>query len=260
MIGNLYAFIIAFVERLNGDFQWGEITLSLVTHVPIAVVLAWIASKGSTSVPLDYLFVGVLLMSIWNRVSIRIGWTITGDILGGTYDYVATARTPLAVVVLARAMALTVLGTLSALLPLLTILWISGKFIRVSDPLLLAFGVAIGAFSVLSVAIVFAPLFLLVRGREGFFNVIRPLGVVLGGFFYPVAFLAPGIEFIARLLPAAWAMDAVVQALESQGSVSQGFLDLAVALAISIVYLTLAYLLLVRVERRVRVDGNMRAF
>ena len=69
-MGNLCAFITPFVERLNGDFQWGEITLSLVTHVPIAVVLAWIASKGSTSVPLDYLFVGVLLMSIWNRVSI----------------------------------------------------------------------------------------------------------------------------------------------------------------------------------------------
>ena len=259
-MGNLYAFIIAFVERLNGDFQWGEITLSLVTHVPIAVVLAWIASKGSTSVPLDYLFVGVLLMSIWNRVSIRVGWTITGDILGGTYDYIATARTPLAVVVFARAIALTVLGTLSALLPLLAILWISGKLIRVSDPLLLTFGVGIGAFSVLSVAIVFAPLFLLVRGREGFFNVIRPLGVVLGGFLYPVAFLAPGVEFLARLLPAAWAMDAVVHALLSEGSLSQGFLDLAIALAISVGYLSLAYLLLVRVERRVRVNGNMRAF
>ena len=86
-------------------------------------------------------------------------------------------------VVLARASALTVLGTLSALLPLVAILWISGQFIRVSDPLLLIFGVGIGVFSVLSVAIVFAPLFLLVRGREGFFNVIRPLGVVLGGFF-----------------------------------------------------------------------------
>ena len=214
-MGNLYAFIIAFVERLNGDFQWGEITLSLVTHVPIAVVLAWIASKGSTSVPLDYLFVGVLLMSIWNRVSIRVGWTITGDILGGTYDYIATARTPLAVVVFARAIALSVLGTLSALLPLLAILCISGKLIRVSDPVLLTFGVGIGAFSVLSVAIVFAPLFLLVRGREGFFNVIRPLGVVLGGFLYPVAFLAPGVEFLARLLPAAWAMDAVVHALQA---------------------------------------------
>ena len=91
----------------------------------------------------------------------------------------------------------------------------------------------------MSVAIVFAPLFLLVRGREGFFNVIRPLGVVLGGFLYPVAFLAPGIEFLARLLPAAWAMDAVVHALQSEGSLSQGFLDLAIALAISVGYLSL---------------------
>ena len=75
-----------------------------------------------------------------------------------------------------------------------------------------------------------------------------------------MAFLAPGIEFLARLLPAAWAMDAVVHSLPSQGSVWQGFLDLAIALTISIGYLSLAYLLLVRVERRVRVEGNMRAF
>ena len=107
--------------RLKSDFQLGEVLFFLMVNIPLAAVLAWIASKGSTSVPLDYLFVGVLLMSIWNRVSIRVGWTITGDILCGTYDYIATARTPLAVVVFARAIALTVLGTLSALLPLLAI-------------------------------------------------------------------------------------------------------------------------------------------
>ena len=259
-MGNFYAFIGALLERLRVDFQWGEIALSLVTHVPLAIVLAWIASKGATSVPIDYLFVGVLLMSIWNRVSIRLGWSITADILGGTYDYIATARTPLAVVLFARALALTMLGTMSALLPLVAILLVSGKIVQVSDPLLFVFGLAIGAFSVLSVAIVFAPLFLLVRGREGFFNVIRPLGVVLGGFFYPVALLAPGIEFLARLLPAAWAMDAVVHALQSEGNILQGSLDLAIALVISFGYLLLAYFLLVKVERRVRVAGNMRAF
>lgn len=259
-MGYVYAFTSAFSERLKSDFHLGEVLFFLVVNIPLAVVLAWIASKGSSSVPIDYLFVGVLLMSIWNRVSIRLGWTITGDILMGTYDYIAAARTPLALVVFARALAISVLGTLSGLLPVLVIAWISGKFIQVSEPWLLAFAIAVGAISVLAVSIIFAPLFLLVRGREGFFNVIRPLGVVLGGFFYPVAFLAPGIEFLARILPAAWAMDAVILALDSEASALQGTLDLAIALAISLAYLCFAYYLLVKVERRVRVDGNMRAF
>ena len=51
--------------------QLGEGLFSLVTNVPLAVVLAWIVSKGSSSVPVDYLLVGVLLMSIWNRVLVR---------------------------------------------------------------------------------------------------------------------------------------------------------------------------------------------
>ena len=259
-MGYIYAFTSTFVERLKADMQLGEVLFFLVVNIPLAVVLAWIASKGSSSVPIDYLFVGVLLMSIWNRVSIRLGWTITGDILLGTYDYIATARTPLALVVFARALAISVLGILSGLLPVVVIVWISGQFIQVSEPLLLVFGIGIGAFSVLSVSIIFAPLFLLVRGREGFFNVIRPLGVVMGGFFYPVAFLAPGVEFLARILPAAWAMDAVIIALAPEGDVMRGVRDLAIALAISLAYLSLAYLLLVKVEYRVRVDGNMRAF
>ena len=77
-MGNIYALFYAFVERLNVDFRWGEITLSPVTHVPLAVLLAWIASKGSTSAPIDNLFAGVLLLSIWNRVSVRLRWAITG--------------------------------------------------------------------------------------------------------------------------------------------------------------------------------------
>ena len=259
-MGYIYAFTSTFVERLKADMQLGEVLFFLVVNIPLAVVLAWIASKGSSSVPIDYLFVGVLLMSIWNRVSIRLGWTITGDILLGTYDYIATARTPLALVVFARALAISVLGILSGLLPVVVIVWISGQFIQVSEPLLLVFGIGIGAFSVLSVSIIFAPLFLLVRGREGFFNVIRPLGVVMGGFFYPVAFLAPGVEFLARILPAAWAMDAVIIALAPEGDVMRGVRDLSIALAISLAYLSLAYLLLVKVEYQVRVDGNMRAF
>ena len=259
-MGYLYAFTSAFVEQLKYDMQWGEVLFFLVVNVPLAVVLAWIASKGSGSVPVNYLVVGVLLMSIWNRVSIRLGWSITGDILVGTYDYIATTRTPLALVVFARALGISVLGILSGLLPVVVIVWISGQFIQVAEPLLLVFSVGVGALSVLSVSIIFAPLFLLVRGREGFFNVIRPLGVVLGGFFYPVAFLAPGIEFLARLLPAAWAMDTVILALESEGNTLRGFRDLGVALIISLAYLVLAYLLLVKVEHRVRVEGNMRAF
>ena len=259
-MGYVYAFRSAFFEQIKQDMRLGEVLFFLVVNIPLAVALAWIASKGESSVPIDYLLVGVLLMSIWNRVSIRLGWTITGDILVGTYDYIATARTPLALIVFTRALAISVLGILSGVLPILAMVWISGRFIQVHEPLLLVFSIGTGAFSVLSVSIIFAPLFLLVRGREGFFNVIRPIGVVLGGFFYPVAFLAPGVEVVARVLPAAWAMDAVVVALEPEGNFLQGARDLAVALAISLAYLTLAYLLLIKVEYRVRVEGNMRAF
>ena len=190
-MGYIYAFRSAFYEQIKYDMQLGEVLFFLVVNIPLAVVLAWIASKGESSAPIDYLVVGVLLMSIWNRVSIRLGWSITSDILAGTYDYIATARTPLALIVFTRALAISVLGILSGFLPILVMVWISGRFIQVHEPLLLAFGIGTGAFSVLSVSIIFAPLFLLVRGREGFFNVIRPMGVVWEDFSIRWRFLPP---------------------------------------------------------------------
>ena len=38
-MGNLYAFISAFVERLKDDMHLGEVLFFLVTNVPLAVVL-----------------------------------------------------------------------------------------------------------------------------------------------------------------------------------------------------------------------------
>ena len=132
--------------------------------------------------------------------------------------------------------------------------------ISVSEPLILLFALGTGVFSVISVALIFAPLFLLVRGREGLFNLIRPLGVVFCGFLYPVVFLAPGAELMARFLPVSWAMDAVLLAIDSEGAALEAIQDLGIALALSFAYLAFSHLLLRRVEYRIRVAGNPGKF
>ena len=259
-MGYLYALRGGFFHQLKYGMDLSTVIFSLVTHVPIAVVLAWIASKGSGPVPIDYLFVGIFLMSVWNWITIRMGWSLTGELIGGTSDYTTTSRTPLGLIIFGRAVALTAASIPSGIAPLLMILWISGQVISASEPLILVAALIIGVFNVIFVAFVFAPLFLLVRGREGLFNLIRPLGVVFCGFLYPVAFLAPGVEVVARFLPVSWAMDAVLLSLDSKGAAGDAAQYLAIALAISLAYLAFSQLLLRRIEYRIRVIGDLGRF
>ncbi len=249
-----------FLQQLKYGMDLSTVIFSLVTHVPLAVVLAWIAARGSGTVPADYLFIGIFLMSVWNWIAIRMGWSLTSELIGGTFDYTTTSRTPLGIVIFGRAVALTVASIPSGIAPMLMILWVSGQVIQVADPLAVVAALVMGVFNVISVAFVFAPFFLLVRGREGLFNLIRPLGVVFCGFLYPVTFLAPGLEVAARFLPVSWAMDAVLLAIESEGATLQAVQYLGIAFVISCAYLAVSQLLLQRVEYRVRVAGDLGRF
>ena len=189
-----------------------------------------------------------------------MGWTLTGDLIIGTFDYTTTSRTPLGVVIFARAIALTTASVPSGLAPVMVIAIVSRQMISVSEPLVIPVALGVGILSVISVAFVFSPLFLLIRGRDGLFNLIRPLGVVFCGFLYPVTFLAPEAEVVSRFLPVSWAMDAVLLAIETKGSGLEAFRKLGIALLLCGAYLAISYLLLRKLDHRMRVNGDLSRF
>ena len=259
-MGYLYALGGVYFQEMKHGLDLGSAGYILIYNVPIAVVLAWIAGRSSSPVPLDYLSVGVFLMAIWNWVAIRTGWALSFEFVIGTFDYTLTSRTPLMLVVFGRALARTTVGIPSGIVPFLVILVISQQFIEVANPALLLISLGVAIFSVLSVGLIFAPLFLLLRGREGFFNVVRPVGVVLAGFLYPVSFLSPEVEVIARFLPISWAMDTIIHSLEFEEVSRSAIYDLVIAAALSATFLAVTYLSIHRVERRIRLSGDLSYF
>lgn len=259
-MGYLYALRGVYFQEMKNGLDPGSAGYILIYNVPLAVVLAWIAGQGSSPVPLDYLAVGVFLMAIWNWVAIRTGWALSFEFVIGTFDYTLTSRTPLMLVVFGRALARTTVGIPSGAVPCLVILLMSPKLIEVANPALLLISLAVAIFSVLSVGLIFAPVFLLLRGREGFFNVVRPVGVVLAGFLYPVSFLSPEVEVLARILPIPWAMDAIIHSLQSEGTSWAVIYALVTAAALSAVFLAVTYLSIHRVERRIRLTGDLSYF
>jgi ABC-type multidrug transport system permease subunit len=93
--------------------------------------------------------------------------------------------------------------------------------------------------------------------RGGFFNALMPLGTVLSGFLYPIDILPAGLELAARLLPAAWAMDAVVRSVNGTGETWRVVVDWAVASGLIAVLAILSVAAFQAAEKRVRVAGSL---
>ena len=67
----------------------------------------------------------------------------------------------------------------------------------------------------------FAPLFVLVKGRPGFFNALLPLGTALSGFLYPISQLSSEAQIVAHILPTSWAMDGVIRSVREGESAAR---------------------------------------
>ena len=259
-MGNFYALRGAYLQQLRVLVTPGTLATPLIIAVPLVATLAWIGSQIPNTGPLAYISVGVFLMLMWNWIVFVTGFSLATEFDLQTLEHIVVCRTPLIVVIFGKVLAIVTTGFPGGIAAFLVVPLVSRQIVDVSSPLLMIVSLGFAIFGVLSVSLIFAPLFLLVRGRPGFFNAIMPFGVVLSGFLYPISLFSPGVEILARFLPTSWAMEGIIRSIETGGATWRVASDWGVALALSLVYLGLSYLLLRKVEKQIRVTGSLSSF
>ena len=259
-MGYVYAVTAAYAMHLRSELRFATVLNLILASLPLVIVVAWVADTSPSTRPLAYISLGVVLIPVWNWTIFRTGWSLSSEYDLGTMDHTLVSRTPILVVILGKAMANIAMGIPAGLIGFLVVLLVSAELVDISSPLLVFVSMCFAILTVLSVSFAFSPLFMLVRGRAGFFNAIIPLGVVLSGFLYPVSQLSSEVEVIARFLPTSWAMDAIIRSIEPGGSTLRIAGDWGVAMALSAVYLATTYLMLRVVEKKIRVSGSLGSF
>ena len=265
LLSNFHAFIAVFsLQRrllftVNGNPVLSAINSFslLLSTIPIVATVAWIANGHKDPVVIAYLAVGTPLMVIWNNVVFRSGFMLLGEILEGTLDLALVSRTPLILLTLSKTAALIVFTTILGAIGAFTafIIMVDAPIYFPSLVLIVA-AFAVATISVAALSFLFAPIGVLVAGRPGFMNAIFPAGVVLSGFLYPIAILPPAVEAVARALPTAWAMDAVMRCIRGS-PVTDVLQAWGVALALSGLYIVVTYFMFRATESRIRINGSV---
>jgi ABC-2 type transport system permease protein len=250
----------SFVQQWKQMFFVESIVSPIIGALGPAIVVGWIAARSGNATAVAYVFLGASLSMIWNTGIFRTGRSLANEHVLGTLDLLMTTRTPLAVLMFGKALAVICFGGINGAVTFGVVLAFAGHVPPIDNVALFLVAGLTAILAVVVSSFFFAPFSYLVGVRGGFFNAIMPFGAVVSGFLYPIDVLPRSLEAVARCLPTAWAMQALVDSIESGPSDLRIAGDLAAAMALSAALLALSYVLFVKAERRVRVTGSLGVF
>jgi ABC-type polysaccharide/polyol phosphate export permease len=232
----------------------------LVGGVPGVAVLAWMATRRQDPVALALISVGAPLMVMWTTAVFYIGWSASNEVGAGLFHTNLLSKTPVAVIMLGKAVSYVAYTAFTGIAAFIVFLAIAHKLPAVANLPACIVSLLVAMFAMVCASFIYAPLAVLVDARGGVFGAIMPFGVVFSGFLYRVSVMPVGFKVIARLLPTSYSMDGVIHSIEGSVSTWRIAGDWAIALAISAVYLVIAYFLFQVVDKRVRKTGILNTF
>jgi ABC-2 type transport system permease protein len=248
-----------FRQQWRLTFTPYDMSFPILTALGPAIGAGWVVGKSGNEIAISYVFVGSALMAMWTLGMFYTGWSLANEHYQGTLDLLITTRTPISLVIFGKALAIFAWQMPAAIVSFLVVLAFSGGAPAIDEPVLLFVSGLVAIFAVLVFGFVFAPVGFLSGARAGFMNALMPLGAAISGFLYPIGVLPTGLEAVARCIPSAWAMEAVVRSVDGGGT-SRIVTAWTVSLVLSAVYLIATAALFRIAETRVRVTGNLARF
>jgi hypothetical protein len=114
-VGSIYGFIGSFVAewRLNTR-SLGELGL-VVIQVPVAVAVAWVASRSADPTILAYVMVGVPRMLVWEHSAFYAPLAFFRDIWDGTAEMALVTQTSMTVAILGKALSVSAFSATAGL-------------------------------------------------------------------------------------------------------------------------------------------------
>jgi ABC-2 type transport system permease protein len=266
-------------QQLKSALRATGLTGMAIAAIPQAVVFGWLVRPRveivsyahlldeanakvktityATPEQVAQLAVGAFLLALWTVVVVRFGFGLSQELTQGTYELTVAAGAPVPLVLLAKSLAYLVIGIGAGLLSFAVMALTAWQLPPVEDAGAVAVALAVTVVAVLATAFVCVPFVVLAAGKSGFFSAFVPLGIVLGGFLFPVHLLPLALEVLARLVPTSWSVSAMVDAATGEATAGEMWGYCAASLALSAVWAAATLVMLRRVDHRVRHLGTI---
>lgn len=242
--------------RLKVISVWAYLNWLVFPLLFAAVGLFVLSRPGASSSHLVYGILGGGLIGYWSVAYLDGGQSIQDERWNGTLEQIFAVPTPLWVIILGKIFSSLLFGLL-AFVPTAALAYFGFQAILPEvDAGRFVISLAMLTFSFLSIAILLTPLFALWRWAFSMLNGFE-LGVyILCGFMFPIAILSPWAQGVAAALAPTWATRAIY-ASTTAGGAHDFTTWWVLSIALSIVYLVLAFFMYLLVQSRARMSGDL---
>jgi ABC-2 type transport system permease protein len=253
--------VLGRLHTVLGGFQAGAAqnaryrSLRWLQRIPMAIIWGWFAVHADPAVA-TYLIVGSFFAVVWFEGVFVMGFALTQEVSQGMLEIEVSSPSGLMAVMFGKGVATVADAARTGLLTSGIVAFMSGLAIQIPQPLVFIASLGVALIALMATAFIFTPLIIVVGGTAGFYNAIRPFGIVFGGFLFPISSLPEPLQPVSWFVPAAWSMNAMILTIQN-GAVGEVALHWGAALALSAAYLLLAAWFFRIVERRLLVAGTL---
>ena len=202
-----------FVQQWTESVRPANVAFAFLSAVGPASVIAWIARSSDNDAVLPYIIVGAALMAMWRSTVLSVGFSLLAEQMRGTLDLLMGTRTPMALVMFSKALAILASTALTGLSVTVIVLLIADRTPTISRDVFFVFSdhpsYRGGRVDELHLRAVWVS-----RWRPCRVPQCRHGVGPLAGLVYPVTLLPLPFEILARCVPSSWAMEAVVRSAD----------------------------------------------
>lgn len=256
---NFRAVSVAFKQQAAqflADPQW--IIPSIVSPFLFTMVMLYIYNDVDGPIVLQAVLGGGVL-GMWANTLFASSFTVAYDRMSGTFESIMSSPTGYYDVLIGRSVWNAFIGLINALLVFILAELIFQTGISVVNPLGFFAMLVLTLFSLSSVGMVISAAFVMSRMGKVISAIAEYPIYVLSGALVPITLLPSVLQGISYCLAPAWGVDAIkhtaIEGYESMMGVSV-WIDILMMLALSAACLIIAYILMKRVERTVRMTGS----
>lgn len=255
-MNRIFIVVATFLKEWKTTITGWSYVLKIFGDATRSAALAWIVFQGGDREILAYLCIGLPLFAIWTGVIGFGGWSLEEELYGKTMDFILISPTRLPIILFGKTLGQVSHEFPSGIVSFGIILLVARAMPEISNVGLFVLSLPLTVIGLAVMSHFLAALVVMVEGQAGFFMGIIALFAVLNGFILPVSSLPGALEIIARLLPAAWAMESVWYSIQggSLGLILRGWM---MAVALSSVWFMITYYLCRVVERRIRIKATL---
>lgn len=246
--------IAACCQELRSMLTPLSILFPLFNALTMAVLLGWIVGRSKNSSVVSYALVGAGLAQVWAWGLWRISYSATEDYYWGMLDFLISRRCPLAVIYIGKFFAILIFNVVLATTIVLTIAAAASHSEPITHSWEFAMGIILALSAIISMAMLIAPVSLLIIKRGSILWSVLPLVGLLTGFMFPAKLLPHPLREISLLVPTTYAMQLVAGSLRVTGASNKHWLAMA-SILLTLLYAWLAAATFRRCEEMIRRDG-----